>query len=502
MATLDVLIITYNEQLNLPHCLASLKGLARQVYVVDSNSTDRTVALAREGGATVLEHPWAGYAQQRNWALSNLDFSADWTLILDADEFIEQPLRQRLLEIFSQPAEQVPENGFFINRLSYFMDQPIRHCGFFPSWHLRLFKRGAGQYENRAVHEHLMVDGKIGYIREPMLHHDRRGLEHYIAKHNRYSTLEAIQLFRDITTGRGGEHLVNVSPTTRRNRWLKRHLLRRLPFAGFWRFVYMYILRRGFLDGVAGMEFCRFIGNYDNMVAVKLRYLLRTRRGARQADAVTALGTAAVQDDGLVKEVEHNLASSEPVTLEDESLGSAIVQMRPERSPWSFRQKVARAIWMLMGRPLFRISFHNWYGYRAAVLRLFGARIGKRVCIRPTVRIEIPWNLQIEEEAVVGDFAILYSLGTIHIGKRTIVSQYAHLCAGTHDYTDRRFPLLRTPIHIGHDVWIGADTWVGPGVTIGDRAVLGARASAYKNLPAGKVYVGNPARPIKERVIR
>ncbi len=83
------------------------------------------------------------------------------------------------------------ENGFFINRLTYFLGRPIRHCGYFPSWNLRFFKRGKGFYEDREVHEHVVIEDPVGYVQEPMLHDDRRGLEHYVAKHNRYSTLEA-----------------------------------------------------------------------------------------------------------------------------------------------------------------------------------------------------------------------------------------------------------------------------------------------------------------------
>jgi putative colanic acid biosynthesis acetyltransferase WcaF len=118
------------------------------------------------------------------------------------------------------------------------------------------------------------------------------------------------------------------------------------------------------------------------------------------------------------------------------------------------------------------------------------------------VRIEVPWMLDLEDEVTVGDFAILYSLGRIRIGARTIVSQYAHLCAGTHDYSDHTFRLIRSPITIGRDCWIGADAFVGPGVGMGDLSVLGARSSAYKDLAEGMVHVGNPARAIKERALR
>ena len=110
--------------------------------------------------------------------------------------------------------------------------------------------------------------------------------------------------------------------------------------------------------------------------------------------------------------------------------------------------------------------------------------------------------IHIDDGATIGDYAIIYSLGPIRIGARSIISQYAHLCAGTHDYADHTFRLIRSPITIGEDAWIGADAFVGPGVKIGDLAVLGARSSAYKNLEGGRIHVGNPARDVKERNLK
>lgn len=176
-------------------------------------------------------------------------------------------------------------------------------------------------------------------------------------------------------------------------------------------------------------------------------------------------------------------------------------RIEPEASPWTTREKIGRALWMLIGRPVFRLTFHNWYGVRRFILRRFGATVGEGVRVRPTVRIEVPWNIALQDDCVVGDHAILYSLGKITIGERAIVSQYAHLCAGTHDFTKSSFPLLRPPITIGADAWIAADAFVGPGVTVGERAILGARASAFKDLAPDTIYAGNPAKPIRERVI-
>jgi putative colanic acid biosynthesis acetyltransferase WcaF len=133
------------------------------------------------------------------------------------------------------------------------------------------------------------------------------------------------------------------------------------------------------------------------------------------------------------------------------------------------------------------------------LLRAFGAKIGRHVRIRRTVRVEIPWHLEIGEHSRVGDFAILYSLGSISLGRYVTVSQYAHLCAGTHETRTRAMRLVRPPIALGDDVWVAADAFVGPGVTIGARTILGARASAFTDLPADVIAVGNPARPIKAR---
>ena len=172
------------------------------------------------------------------------------------------------MAISDRPIDQVEEAGFYINRLTWFLGQPIRHCGYFPSYHLRFMKSGRGRYEDREVHEHLVLEGKVGRIDTPMLHDDRRGLEHYAAKHNRYSTLEAYALSRELS--RSVSDSATVEPSARRRRWAKRNILARVPAPGVLRFVYMYIIRFGFLDGVAGFHFCRFIGAYDDLVAMKL----------------------------------------------------------------------------------------------------------------------------------------------------------------------------------------------------------------------------------------
>src|SRR5450432_2411834 len=170
-------------------------------------------------------------------------------------------------------------------------------------------------------------------------------------------------------------------------------------------------------------------------------------------------------------------------------------------SPWTLKQNLRRVLWMFAWRVLFRCSFHNWYGWRRFVLRRFGAIIGNAVRVRPSVWIEMPWNLQIDDDAIVGDGAILYSLGKITIGRCSIVSQYSHLCAGTHDHTSRSFDLICRPITIGEDCWVGTDAFVGPGVKIGDRSIVGARSVVVNSVDSDQIVAGNPARFIRQRVI-
>lgn len=166
---------------------------------------------------------------------------------------------------------------------------------------------------------------------------------------------------------------------------------------------------------------------------------------------------------------------------------------------WSKRELAGRILWVLT-YPLFRISPRPFFwGWRRFLLRLFGARVGRNVHLYPSVRIAIPWNLEIGDAAAVGDRAILYSLGPIRIGARATISQGAHLCAGSHDWRDPGMLLLKPPIEIGTDVWICADAFIGPGVTIGDGSIIAARSVVMKDVAPKTIIAGNPARKIGER---
>jgi len=150
---------------------------------------------------------------------------------------------------------------------------------------------------------------------------------------------------------------------------------------------------------------------------------------------------------------------------------------------------------------MFRFSPRPCFGWRRFLLRLFGAHIGKEVHIYNNAMIYMPWNLSIDDWSAIGEDAYIYNLGPITIGKYVTISHRAHLCAGTHDYTKHDLPLLKPPIHIKDQAWICADAFVGPGVEIGEGAIVGARAVAVKNVSAWTIVAGNPAMPVKQRVI-
>jgi putative colanic acid biosynthesis acetyltransferase WcaF len=166
---------------------------------------------------------------------------------------------------------------------------------------------------------------------------------------------------------------------------------------------------------------------------------------------------------------------------------------------WTPAELVRRALWEVLRAPLFAWTPRPLWVWRRVVLRAFGARIGRAVHVFPSVKIAIPWNLEIGDEAALGDGTIVYSLGKIRIGARVTVSQYAHLCAGTHDYRLPEFPLVKSPIEIGEGAWICADAFVGPDVKVGDYAILGARAVATSDVPPWTIAAGNPAKPIGSR---
>jgi putative colanic acid biosynthesis acetyltransferase WcaF len=170
-------------------------------------------------------------------------------------------------------------------------------------------------------------------------------------------------------------------------------------------------------------------------------------------------------------------------------------------SPYTAGEIARRMCWAAVQGTFFRWSPRSLHGYRAWLLRLFGARIPEpsKVVIFPTASVVFPWKLDLGPRAMVGPRVRIYNLARITLGRGANISQNCHLCAGTHDYSRWSMPLVAKPIVVGENAWLGADVFVGPGVSVGELCVVGARSVVVKDLPPRTVCAGNPCRVIKDR---
>jgi len=292
---IDVVYTTFDEEINLPHSLRTVCAWANRIFVVDSGSTDRTCEIAEHYGARCVHRGWRGYGDQKNWALANLPLTANWVLLLDGDESVRPDLHAAMERVARQPVEDVPTVGYYVNRYFLFLGKPIRHCGYYPSWNIRFFKRGRAWYEPREVHEHMIVDGPTAHLDGHMEHWDRRGLGYWNAKHNKYADLEAREIYRVIH----GQSKVHQKPRLfgghdERVRWIKHYLYPRLPAKWLCRFLYMFILKKGALDGLNGFRFCLFIAAYELMVDLNLK---EYKKSLKKMD--TEHGSATTSADAL-----------------------------------------------------------------------------------------------------------------------------------------------------------------------------------------------------------
>lgn len=274
----SVLIPAKNEEENLPACLASV-ARADEVFIVDSQSSDRSIEIAEAWGAKVVQFHFNGnWPKKKNWSLDNLPFRHDWVLIVDCDERITPELWDEIAVVI----QNQDYDGYYLNRRVFFLGQWIRYGGKYPDWNLRLFRHAKGRYENlktgeirntgdNEVHEHVVIKGNVGYLKNDMLHEDFRDLFHWLERHNRYSNWEA-KVYYNLLTGMGDEGTIGANffgDSVQRKRFLKKIWVR-LPFKPTLRFVLFYILQLGFLDGRAGYIYGRLLSQYEYQIGVKL----------------------------------------------------------------------------------------------------------------------------------------------------------------------------------------------------------------------------------------
>ncbi len=225
---ISALVTTYNEERNIKDCIDSIIW-ADEIVVVDSYSTDRTVEIVKSyPQIKFYQRPYYGAASQKNWAMDKT--TNPWIFIIDADERVTPNLRDEILKEIENPKN----NAYYIRRVAYFMDKPLRFSGWQNDKVVRLIKRGVGRYPNKRVHADMKVDGEVGYLKNPLIHYMIESFDKYLPRIITYGFWGAAQGWR--TNKRAGFFEVFIRP--------------------FWRFIRMYFIQRGFLDGLHGLVFC------------------------------------------------------------------------------------------------------------------------------------------------------------------------------------------------------------------------------------------------------
>jgi glycosyltransferase involved in cell wall biosynthesis len=279
---LSVIILTLNEEANLPVALSSLRGLNAEIFVVDSGSTDRTLEIARAAGCHLVEQPFESQAQQLNWALDRLAIPTPWVMRLDADERLTPELAQEL----SARLPELPDDvtGLLVKRRVYFWGRWIRHGGYYPTWLLRIWRHGRARCEQRWMDEHMVTGGgRTLRLDHDIIDENHKGLTFWTDKHNRYADREVKDLLALRDRARTAIEL-DDQPGSRR--WLKENVYRRAPM--FWRafgyWFYRYVLRLGFLDGRPGLVF-HFLQGFWYRFLVDAKIWELQRAGALMLEA-------------------------------------------------------------------------------------------------------------------------------------------------------------------------------------------------------------------------
>ncbi len=254
-APLTVVILTYQEEANLGVCLDSLRPLAPEIFVVDSGSTDATVAIAERAGARVVSHPFETHARQLNLALQTLPITTPWVMRLDADERLTPELAAELKALL--PAAPTDVAGLMLKRRVYFWGRWIRHGGYYPTWLLRVWRRGHARCEPKWMDEHMVLDGgRIVKLDHDLIDENHKGLGFWTEKHNRYADREVKDMLARKSGASDAEGGALAGQAVRR-RWMKQNLYAHAPLflRAFLYWFYRYVILLGFLDGRPGLVF-------------------------------------------------------------------------------------------------------------------------------------------------------------------------------------------------------------------------------------------------------
>jgi len=272
-----VLLAAKNEATNLPRCLTALSPATR-VILLDSHSTDATADIARRHGVEVRQFDYGGgYPKKRQWALDNITIDTPWVLLLDADEVIPEALWKEIADVVNHPDAL---DAYMITKGFHFLGRRFKHGGFSHSAVL-LFKMGKARFErlleneptfmDMEIHERIIVEGRIGRLKTPLIHEDFKGLSAYIDRHNQYSTWEAAVRYHYLQTGEYGSEIIQprlLGNSQERRRLLKSIALR-VPFESSLWFLYHFFLRLGFLEGRRGLIASQIRASYISQVRAK-----------------------------------------------------------------------------------------------------------------------------------------------------------------------------------------------------------------------------------------
>jgi glycosyltransferase involved in cell wall biosynthesis len=269
----SILILTLNEEANLPDCLATVRW-SDDIVVLDSYSSDRTAAIARSSGARVMERKFDNWAAHQNWAVANIQFKNNWVFYLDADERMTDSLKDELLAIARDSDQAV---AYYCGRQNFFMGRWIRHA-MPPGLIMRFYQPKSIRFE-RLVNPIPVIQGAHGYLKNYFVHYNfSKGFTEWIDKHNKYSHLEAMEGIKLL-----GERNDSVARLFSSDRALRRRALKnlsfRLPLRPYLKFFYLYFLRLGFLDGSPGLTYCVLQAIYEYMIVIKIRELRRRAEG-------------------------------------------------------------------------------------------------------------------------------------------------------------------------------------------------------------------------------
>lgn len=253
---ISVIVVTYNEEANIAACLDTIVGWAHEVFVVDSDSTDRTVEIAKTYNAKVFQHPFETYSRKRNWAQTNLPLANEWVCHIDADERVSPAMVAELQKLFGEKPIDPQIRGLVVRRLIVFEGRHIKHGGIYPSYNCRIFKRQFGRCEDREYDQHFLVDGETLTLEVDLLEVTATSLFLWTARHNQWAQLESRQLL----LGSREQHPQSLQPKLfgtpiERRRWLRYRLYGNSPLflRAFLYFISRYLFRGGFLDGIPGL---------------------------------------------------------------------------------------------------------------------------------------------------------------------------------------------------------------------------------------------------------